>query len=156
MSPRTRPDSRRGRIAARETERDARRTRFRLLLARADSGVLSGEDSAQLRGDVEAEVAESDTHRRSAGGQQAAAMRLHARLEAAEQAIVEAEADRDHYAAAVNTLAGRLATAAELARALGDALPGDEWHLADAIRRLCSGEATPEQALADTAQPLSA
>ncbi|MET7616978.1 hypothetical protein [Streptomyces sp. NPDC005408] len=140
---RTRTDSRRGRIAARETERDARRDRFRLLLARADRGVLTAEDSAQLRGDVEAEVAECDTHRRSAGGQQAAAMRLHSRIEAADTAIREVEADRDERDE-------RLATAAQLARALGDALPGDGWHLADAIRRLCAGEVTAQQALDET------
>ncbi|CAL9296718.1 hypothetical protein [Streptomyces sp. SudanB25_2051] len=141
---RTRADSRRGRIAARETERDARRDRFRLLLARADRGVLTPEDCAQLRSDVEAEVAENDTFRRSAGGQQAAAMRLHKRIEAAEQAIVETETERDEQAE-------RLATAAKLAGALGDYLPGDGWHLAETIRHLCEGELTPEQALDDTA-----
>ncbi|MEU5302238.1 hypothetical protein ACH4YO_23785 [Streptomyces noursei] len=150
MTTRTRFDSRRGRIAAREAERDARRERFRLFLARVDRGVLTAADSAHLRGDVEAEVAECDTFRRSAGGQQAAAMRLHKRVEAAEQAISEAEAERDRHAEAATELAERLTVAAQLARALGDALPGDEWHLADAIRRLCSGESTPEQALADT------
>ncbi|MEU2179701.1 hypothetical protein [Streptomyces thermolilacinus] len=100
---RTRADSRRGRIAAREAERDARRDRFRLLLARADRGVLTPEDCAQLRGDVEAEIAENDTFRRSAGGQQAAAMRLHKRIEAAEQAIREIEAERDELLAQLST-----------------------------------------------------
>ncbi|MFD9813729.1 hypothetical protein [Streptomyces sp. NPDC059080] len=104
MTTRTRSDSRRGRIASREAERDARRDRFRLFLARADRGVLSAEDSAQLRGDVEDEVAECDTFRRSAGGQQAAVIRLHKRVEAAEQAIVEAEAERDRYAAEAEAL----------------------------------------------------
>ncbi|MCQ8829843.1 hypothetical protein [Streptomyces malaysiensis] len=141
MSTRTRTDSRRGRSQAREAERDARRDRFRLVLARADRGVLLSEDCAQLRADVEAEVTENDTHRRSAGGQQAAALRLHKRIEAAEACIAEAEADRD-------ALAERLATAAKLAG--GDFLPGDGWHLADTIRRLCEGEITPEQALDDT------
>lgn len=143
MNTRTRTDSRRGRTIAREAERDARRDRFRLTLARADRGVLMPEDCAQLRADVEAEVAESDTHRRSAGGQQAAAMRLHKRIEAAEECITETEADRDAHAE-------RLATAAKLAGALGDYLPGDGWHLAETIRRLCEGEITPEQALDDT------
>ncbi|WKX70032.1 hypothetical protein [Streptomyces sp. XD-27] len=90
--------SRRDRRATREAERNARRERIRILLARADRGVLTAEDAAQLRGDVEAEVTECDTHRRSAGGQQAAAMRLHRRVEAAEQAIVELEAERDSVA----------------------------------------------------------
>ncbi|MFJ8334593.1 hypothetical protein [Streptomyces sp. NPDC094437] len=95
MNTRTRTDSRRGRTIAREAERDARRDRVRLLLARANRGVLAPEDCAQLRADVEAEVADSDTYRRSAGGQQAAAMRLHQRIEAAEDAIREIEAERD-------------------------------------------------------------
>ncbi|MGW1162749.1 hypothetical protein ACWD48_32025 [Streptomyces sp. NPDC002519] len=143
MNTRTRTDSRRGRSQARETERDARRDRFRLVLARADRGVLLPEDCAQLRADIEAEVAENDTHRRSAGGQQAAALRLHKRIEAAEACITETEADRD-------ALAERLATAAKLAGALGDYPSGEGWHLADTIQRLYEGEITPEQALDDT------
>ncbi|MFI6055520.1 hypothetical protein ACIBCO_36220 [Streptomyces violascens] len=112
---RTRADSRRGRIATREAEREQRRTRFRLFLARADRGVLSPEDSAQFRGDVETEVAEADTHRRSAGGHQAAAMRLHATLAAAEQCIAETEADRDRYAETIRRLcAGELSVEAAL------------------------------------------
>ncbi|MCT9090603.1 hypothetical protein N4G70_17320 [Streptomyces sp. ASQP_92] len=105
---RTRTDSRRGRIAAREDEREQRRTRLRLFLARADRGVLSPEDCTALRGDVEAEVAESDTHRRSAGGQQAAAMRLHRRIAAAEQCLVETETERDQYATEAEALRQQL------------------------------------------------
>ncbi|MEL3944483.1 hypothetical protein [Streptomyces sp. LNU-CPARS28] len=104
----TRTDSRRGRIAARETERDARRDRLRLFLARADRGVLTPEDCAALRRDVEAEIAECDTHRRSAGGQQAAAMRLHRRIAAAEQCLVETEAERDQYATEAEALRQQL------------------------------------------------
>ncbi|MBI0374746.1 hypothetical protein JBE27_00250 [Streptomyces albiflaviniger] len=145
MNTRTRADSRRGRSQARETERTARRQRFRIILARADQGVLMPEDSPQLRADIEAEVAENDTHRRSAGGQQAAAMRLHKRIESAEECITQTETHRDAHAE-------RLATAAKLAGALGDYLPGHGWHIADTIRRLCEGEITPEQALDDTAR----
>lgn len=104
MNTRTRTDSRRGRREQREVERDARRSRLRVLLARADRGVLTPEESALLRGDVEAEITECDTHRRSAGGQQAAAMRLHSRIEAAEQCIAETEAERDRYAAEAEAL----------------------------------------------------
>ncbi|WP_369377640.1 hypothetical protein [Streptomyces sp. cg36] len=106
---RIRTDSRRGRITARATGRDERRNRLRLFLARADRGVLTPEDCAALRADVEAEVAESDTHRRSAGGQQAAAMRLHNTLAAAEQCIAETEAERDQYAAEAEALRQQLA-----------------------------------------------
>ncbi|MFF0744197.1 hypothetical protein ACFYVL_27745 [Streptomyces sp. NPDC004111] len=93
MSRRT--ESRRARAAHRDAARDERRARLRLLLARADRGVLTPEDCAALRAEVEAEVAESDTYRRSATGQQAAAMRLHHRIAAAEQALVETETERD-------------------------------------------------------------
>ncbi|QKW51697.1 hypothetical protein [Streptomyces buecherae] len=139
---RTRDDSRRGRIAARASERDARRDRFRLLLACVERGALSPGEFAQLRDDIGAEIAEHETCRRSAGGQQAAAMRLHKRIEAAEQAIVETEAERDEQAE-------RLAAATKLAGALGSYLPGDGWHLVETVRRLCEGELTPEQALAE-------
>ncbi|MFI0737858.1 hypothetical protein ACH4PU_07085 [Streptomyces sp. NPDC021100] len=108
LHARTRTDSRRGRVLVREVTREARRERFRLFLARADRGVLTPEDCAALRADIEAEVAESDTHRRSAGGQQAAAMRLHTRIEAAEQALVETEADRDRALAEVEALREQL------------------------------------------------
>ncbi|TBO59880.1 hypothetical protein EYS09_09685 [Streptomyces kasugaensis] len=104
MNARTRIDSRRGRREQRKVERDTRRARLRVLLSRADRGVLTPEESALLRGDIEAEIAEGDTHRRSAGGQQAAAMRLHKRIEAAEQCLVETEAERDRYAAAAEAL----------------------------------------------------
>ncbi|KOX16565.1 MULTISPECIES: hypothetical protein [unclassified Streptomyces] len=106
---RTRADSRRGRTLLRDLSRDERRARFLLLLARADRGVLTPEDCAQLRLDIEAEVSESDTHRRSAAGQQAAAMRLHSRIEAAEQALVETESDRDQAAAEAEHLRQQLA-----------------------------------------------
>ncbi|WP_208653286.1 hypothetical protein, partial [Streptomyces rhizosphaericus] len=104
MNTRIRTDSRRGRRERREVERDARRSRLRVLLTRADRGVLTPEESALLRSDVEAEIAECDTHRRIAGGQQAAAMRLHRRIEAAEQCITETEAERDRYAAEAEAL----------------------------------------------------
>ncbi|TGB14407.1 hypothetical protein [Streptomyces sp. MZ04] len=104
MNTRARHDSRRGRVATREVARDERRARLRILLARADRGLLTPEDCTQFRGDVEAEVAECDTHRRSAGGHQAASMRLHKRIEAAEQCITETEAERDQYAAQIRRL----------------------------------------------------
>jgi hypothetical protein len=49
-------------------------------------------------------------------------------------------------------LAERLDVAAQLASALCDHLPGDAWHLADAVHRLCAGEITPRQALDETAE----
>ncbi|MFD9076025.1 hypothetical protein [Streptomyces lasiicapitis] len=111
MSTHTRTDSRRGRREQRDVEREARRARLRVLLTRADRGVLSPEEAARLRADVEAEVAECDTHRRSAGGQQAAATRLLRRVEAAEQCIAETEAERDQYAAQAGALRGHMAMA---------------------------------------------
>ncbi|MGW2484958.1 hypothetical protein ACWCWQ_34580 [Streptomyces sp. NPDC001571] len=117
---RTRADSRRGRIAAREAEREQRRTRFRLFLARADRGVLSPEDCAQFRGDIEAEITEADTHRRSAGGHQAASMRLHATIAAAEQCIAETEADRDRYAETIRHLCTGTVTAEQALVEIGE------------------------------------
>ncbi|MFF4455006.1 hypothetical protein [Streptomyces goshikiensis] len=101
---RTRTRSRRGRSDAREAVRDGRRAAIRVLLARADRGALGPEDTVKLRQLVEAEVADGDAFRRSAAGQQAAALRLTHRVAAAEQAIVEAEVERDQYAAEVEAL----------------------------------------------------
>ncbi|MEV6810241.1 hypothetical protein [Streptomyces sp. NPDC051132] len=97
---RTRSDSRRGRRELREAERTARREGLRLLLAHTDRRVLTPEDCAALRGHIEDEVVECDTFRRSADGQQVAAMRLHRTLAAADEGLVKTEADRDRYAAA--------------------------------------------------------
>ncbi|MFJ6748291.1 hypothetical protein ACIQNI_08885 [Streptomyces sp. NPDC091266] len=76
-------------------DRQARRRTLHLLLSRADRGVLSRDEAALLRAVIETELAAGDTARRAAGGQQAAVRRLQHRLAAAEQAIVEAEAERD-------------------------------------------------------------
>ncbi|MFF8534109.1 hypothetical protein ACF07B_19500 [Streptomyces sp. NPDC015532] len=130
---RTRSDSRRGRRELREAERTARREGLRLLLARADHGVLTPEDSAALRGHIEAEVAECETFRRSAGGQQVAAMRLHRTLAAADECLVETEADRDQYAA-------RLARVEQLADKLAAIVADGEQQLVEDIRRACTGE----------------
>ncbi|MEV0992737.1 hypothetical protein [Streptomyces sp. NPDC049949] len=100
----TRTRSRRGRSDAREAVRDERRAAIRVLLARADRRVLGPEDTVKLRQLVEAEIADGDAFRRAAGGQQAAALRLTHRVVAAEQAIVEAEAERDQYAAEAEAL----------------------------------------------------
>jgi hypothetical protein len=57
----------------------------------------------------------------------------------------------DHRADEPGTgLQDRLHTAAKLADALGDYLPGDGWALANAIARLCRGEITPAQAMEET------
>ncbi|MFD8546811.1 hypothetical protein [Streptomyces sp. NPDC059649] len=130
---RTRSDSRRGRRELRDAERAARREGLRLLLARADRGVLTPEDSAALRGYVEAEVAECETFRRSASGQQVAAMRLHRTLAAANECLVETESDRDRYAA-------RLARVEQLADKLAAIVGDGEQQLVEDIRRACTGE----------------
>ncbi|EPH40351.1 hypothetical protein ABT390_13600 [Streptomyces aurantiacus] len=111
MNTHARTDSRRGRREQRDSQREARRARLHVLLTRADRGVLTAEEAARLRADVEAEVAECDTYRRSAGGQQAAAMRLLRRVEAAEQCIAETEVERDEYAAKAEDLRGHTAMA---------------------------------------------
>ncbi|MFF2922745.1 hypothetical protein ACFVTP_10130 [Streptomyces celluloflavus] len=60
--------------------------------------MLTAAEAALLRAHVEAEVADADRYRREAGGQQAAVRRTQQRLAAAEQAIVEAENERDRLA----------------------------------------------------------
>lgn len=101
---RSRTQSRRGRALAHEAVRDQRREALLVLLARADRGALTQKDARQLRDLAAAEVAECDTFRRSAGGQQSAALKLRHRIEAAEQAMREIEAERDQYAAEVEAL----------------------------------------------------
>ncbi|MEX2984559.1 hypothetical protein [Streptomyces sp. C36] len=152
--------SRRTRAADRELGRIRRRESLAVLLARADR--LLPAEADLLRVLVETELAAADRARRTAGGQTAAADRLRARVAAADAAIVETEADRDRAQQELDALHERhqgmeaayvehLATAAVLADALRDSLAGDDWHLAETIRCVCTGEITPRQALAATA-----
>ncbi|MFD7237029.1 hypothetical protein ACFWAT_17205 [Streptomyces syringium] len=104
MNHTTRARSRRGRTAAREGVREQRRAALRLLLARADRGALTPGDATQLRDLAEAEIAECERFRQSAGGQQTAALKLRHRIDAAEQAMQEIEAERDQYAAEAEAL----------------------------------------------------
>ncbi|MCY0923235.1 hypothetical protein OS965_34725 [Streptomyces sp. H27-G5] len=104
MNDTTRTRSRRGRTLTREGVREQRRTALRVLLARADRGALTPRDANQLRDLAEAEIAECETFRRSAGGQQTAALKLRHRIDAAEQAMQEIEAERDQYAAEAEAL----------------------------------------------------
>ncbi|MFF3653368.1 hypothetical protein ACFYXV_32630 [Streptomyces sp. NPDC002181] len=106
MNHTTRTRSRRGRTATREGVREQRRAALRLLLARADRGALTPGDATQLRALAEAEIADCDRFRQSAGGQQTAALKLRHRIDAAEQAMQEIETERDTYAAEVEALRG--------------------------------------------------
>ncbi|WKK26551.1 hypothetical protein QZH56_13720 [Streptomyces olivoreticuli] len=81
--------SRSTRAADRELGRTRRRASLAVLLARADR--LLPAEADQLRAMVDAEITDGDRARRTAGGYTAAVRRLHARIEAAETAIVEAE-----------------------------------------------------------------
>ncbi|RLU85872.1 hypothetical protein CTZ27_26250 [Streptomyces griseocarneus] len=106
--------SRRDRAIDRERGRERRRELLAVLLSRAERGVLLPDEARLLRTMVEAEIADGDRARRTTGGQNAAVRRLQARVEAAEQAIVETEADRDRLARDVATLHDALgATARE-------------------------------------------
>lgn len=120
--------------------RTTRREALLVLLSRAERGALAPAEATLLRSTVEAELADADTARRSAGGQQAANRRAQQRIGAAEQVIREIEAERDD-------LAERLVTAAQLASALTDHLPGEAWNLAEAVRVLCAEEISTGQAL---------
>lgn len=46
-------------------------------------------------------------------------------------------------------LRNRMTVIAQLADALGDSLPGDNWALAHAIKQIATGELTTEEAIAD-------
>ncbi|MFE7782056.1 hypothetical protein [Streptomyces nigrescens] len=75
----------------RDALRTARRDALLILLSRAQRGVLTRPEAEQLRVHVEAELALADQTRASAGGQQAAQQRTAHQLEAAHEAIREAE-----------------------------------------------------------------
>lgn len=92
--------ARRERRRAAVDQRDQRRDTIRNLLARVDRAAagrltITPAEAAQLRAQVEAEIAHTEDMRRTAAGAQALARGLRQQLAAAEEAIVEAEADRD-------------------------------------------------------------
>ncbi|MFC8155845.1 hypothetical protein ACFUO0_17590 [Streptomyces cinereoruber] len=81
---------------ARVREREDRRTTLRVLLGRLDR--LSAAEAALLLEYVHAEVDASDELRRRLIGLEQSSEQIHRRIRAAEDAIVEAEADRDRLA----------------------------------------------------------
>lgn len=89
MTRRTRPNKARRALAAQG--RDARRARFRNLIDRAGRLTLTPQEADALRGAAEAEFTESDNLRATVGGQQSAIRRLSEQLDAAHEAIREAE-----------------------------------------------------------------
>lgn len=89
MTRRTRPNKARRALAAQG--RDARRARFRNLIDRAGRLTLTPQEADALRGAAEAEFTESDNLRHTVGGQQSAMRRLGEQLDAAHEAIREAE-----------------------------------------------------------------
>ncbi|MFF2014021.1 hypothetical protein ACFVWY_33850 [Streptomyces sp. NPDC058195] len=86
MARRTMADRRR-----RTAERDARRDVLAHLLSRMDRGVLTDAERPLLRAHVEAELRDSDELRRTVRGQQTAIQRQARQLDAAHDAIREAE-----------------------------------------------------------------
>ncbi|MEU4092018.1 hypothetical protein [Streptomyces sp. NPDC026673] len=86
-------------------QRDDRRQTIRNLLARVDRAAagrlsLTTAEAAQLRAQVEAEIAHAEALRRSTAGAQSLTRALQQQLAAAEDAIREVEADRDATSAA--------------------------------------------------------
>lgn len=122
MTRRTRPNRERRALAAQG--RTARRARFRNLIDRAGRLTLTPQEADALRGAAEAEFTESDNLRHTVGGQQSAMRRLSEQLDAAHEAIREAEqyaadlaeqlrmyrAVEEQRQADADTFAGRLAT----------------------------------------------
>ncbi|MFI6860168.1 hypothetical protein ACIBKZ_09680 [Streptomyces sp. NPDC050421] len=89
MTRRTRPNKARRALASQG--RDARRARLRNLVDRAGRLTLTPQEADALRGAAEAEIAEADHLRATVGGQQSAMRRLSEQLDAAHEAICEAE-----------------------------------------------------------------
>ncbi|WP_424862120.1 hypothetical protein [Streptomyces sp. MMS24-I29] len=77
----------------RAAEREQRREVLAHLLSRVDRGVLTDAERPLLRAHVEAELRESDDLRRTINGQQRRIERLAHQLDAAHDAIREAEQD---------------------------------------------------------------
>ncbi|QKN87576.1 hypothetical protein SEA_HFRANCETTE_50 [Streptomyces phage HFrancette] len=77
----------------RAAERQARREVLAHLLSRVDRGVITDAERPLLRAHVEAELRESDDLRRTVQGQQTVIQRQAAQLDAAHDAIREAEQD---------------------------------------------------------------
>jgi septal ring factor EnvC (AmiA/AmiB activator) len=75
----------------RAADRDTRRESLLVLLARLDRGPLAEQERSLLRAHVEAELSDADELRRTVAGQQTAIQRQAAQLEAAHDAIREAE-----------------------------------------------------------------
>lgn len=90
MTARQRP-SKAHRQARARAAREERRESLLVLLARLNRGPLTEPEQALLRTHIGAETAEADQLRRTAAGQQATIQRQAAQLEAAHDAIVEAE-----------------------------------------------------------------
>ncbi|MET8399594.1 hypothetical protein [Streptomyces sp900116325] len=89
MARRTRPNKERRALAA--AARDVRHDQLRNLLDRLDRVGLTTDERDALRGHVEPMFAELDQLRHTVGGQQSAIHRHGLQLEAAHQAIEEAE-----------------------------------------------------------------
>ncbi|MGW3166957.1 hypothetical protein ACWC9Q_29685 [Streptomyces sp. NPDC001142] len=81
----------------RTAEREQRREVLAHLLSRSDRGVLTDAERPLLRAHVEAELRQSDDLRRTVQGQQLVIQRLGWQLDAAHDAIREAEQDAADY-----------------------------------------------------------
>lgn len=82
----------------RTLEREQRRDVLLVLLSRSDRGVITEAERPLLRAHVEAELRDADGLRRTVNGQQTVIQRQAAQLEAAHQAIREAEQAAADYA----------------------------------------------------------
>ena len=95
MSRRTMAERRR-----RTADRDTRRESLFVLLSRIQRGVpITAAEAALLRAHVEVELTESDELRRTVAGQQTAIQRQGRQLNAAHEAILEAEQNAADYLA---------------------------------------------------------
>ncbi|MFD5057414.1 hypothetical protein [Streptomyces sp. NPDC058394] len=92
----------------RATDRDARRESLLVLLSRVQREVpIAPVEASLLRAHVEVEISESDELRRTVAGQQNEIQRQGAQLEAAHEAIQEAEQERERIRTEYEQLLGR-------------------------------------------------
>jgi chromosome segregation ATPase len=107
MARRTRPNKERRALAAQA--RDVRRAQLRNLLDRLDRVGLTADERDALRGHVEPLLAEVGQLRHTVGGQQSAIHRHGVQLNAAHQAIEEAEQRAGQAEAALDRVRDALA-----------------------------------------------
>lgn len=152
MTRRTRPNKARRALAARG--REARRASLRNLIDRAGRVTLTPLEADTLRTMAEAEFAESDALRATVGGQQSANNRHKAQLDAAHDAIREAEQHAAEWKTTAATYSGLHSSAEQDAADLAEQLR--MYRAVEALHpRLRPGQLITQAFLAEQTAPLT-